>query len=154
MRSLVELYAGSVVKLVVSCQSTFVAFSFRPGFQRRAVTTIAQPASRKKKKISPVTCEPVTTLYAHPQGKHILCINMQMLADTQTHTFQLSAGSVQRLSQLLYRVSLSLHPSSVNSAAHWCRAREPDTHLLNRLARVFPGPASNSGSMPTLHRTQ
>lgn len=85
--------------------------------------------------------------------KHVHCINMQIRGDTQTltHTFQLAAGSVQRLSQLLYRVSRSLLPPSVNSAAHWCRTQEPDTHLLNRLARVFPGPASNSQPVPTLH---
>lgn len=140
-----EEHAGSVVRRVVSCQSTFsLPIS---DFQLRAVIAIPpQPPSNLSSRTLPVNM-----LHSPLQHKHTHCINMQIVADTQTRTFQLAAGSVQRLSQPLYRASLCVLPPSVNSAAHWCRTPEPDTHLLNRLARVFPGPASNSRSVPTLH---
>lgn len=90
----------------------------------------------------------------HPSAhKHIYCINMQILADTNTHTYSRSQQAVcsDWVSYCTGCLSLSSPSRLVNSAAHWCRTQEPDTHLLNRLAWVFPRPASNTWSVPTLH---
>lgn len=67
--------------------------------------------------------------------KHTRCINMQMLADANTHTFQLTAGTIKPLTQPLC----------------WFGSQEPDVLLLNRVAWVFAGTTSNSCSLPTLH---
>lgn len=134
-------HTGSVVRLVVSRQSTHSTFSFLSlavGFIALITIPHQQPLQSKTHTNKHVL-----------QRKHIHCISMQILADTNTRTFRLAAGGVQRLSQLLYAVSLL--PPPVNTAAPWFGSQEPDTHLLNRLARVFPVPASNSLSLPTLH---
>lgn len=136
-----------MVRLVASCQSTSTLSLFSLRFSTSCCCY--NPSSASLESIpSYAHLEHTLRCSTH---KRIHCINMQILADTQTHTFRLAAGSVHPLSQLLYRVSVSLLPPSVNSAAHWCRTQEPDTHLLNRLARVFSRPALNRRSVPTLH---
>lgn len=94
-------HTGSVVRLVVSCQSTYSTFSFSLyAFQLRAVFTIPHQ--------QPVHSCAADWRYCTPFNAN--CINMQMLADTNTHAFLLAAGGAQPLSQLLCVEALSLSP--------------------------------------------